>query len=109
MNFPANWLCVRKLVTSNTFKIWTMLKLSWSIFSRKHIDTTPVDSVEFIFDYDDDFDRLLQIIHVVVKRVDHYEEKDEYPLLALEMRFMAYRFAHALSRDLVYSHTRYKL
>lgn len=64
-------------------------------FSRKHIDTTPVDSVEFIFDYDDDFDRLLQIIHVVVKRVDHYEEKDEYPLLALEMRFMAYRFAHA--------------
>lgn len=65
--------------------------------------------MEFIFDYDDDFDRLLQIIHVVVKRVDHYEEKDEYPLLALEMRFMAYRFAHALSRDLVYSHTRYKL
>lgn len=63
--------------------------------------------MEFIFDYDDDFDRLLQIIHVVVKRVDHYEEKDEYPLLALEMRFMAYRFAHALSRDLVYSHTRY--
>lgn len=68
-----------------------------------------MDSVEFIFDYDDDFDRLLQIIHVVVKRVDHYEEKDEYPLLALEMRFMAYRLAHALSRDLVYSHTRYKL
>lgn len=62
--------------------------------------------MEFIFDYDDDFDRLLQIIHVVVKRVDHYEEKDEYPLLALEMRFMAYRFAHALSRDLVYSHTK---
>lgn len=60
--------------------------------------------MEFIFDYDDDFDRLLQIIHVVVKRVDHYEEKDEYPLLALEMRFMAYRFAHALSRDLVYSY-----
>lgn len=63
-----------------------------------------MDSVEFIFDYDDDFDRLLQIIHVVVKRVDHYEEKDEYPLLALEMRFMAYRFA--LSRDLVYTVTR---
>lgn len=61
-------------------------------FVRKHIDTSPVDSVEFIFDYDDDFDRLLQIIHVVVKRVDHYEEKEEYPLLALEMRFMAYRF-----------------
>ncbi|XP_052681337.1 uncharacterized protein LOC128162190 [Crassostrea angulata] len=65
-----------------------------SVHFRKHIDTTPVDSVEFIFDYDDDFDRLLQIIHVVVKRVDHYEEKDEYPLLALEMRFMAYSDAY---------------
>ena len=61
------------------------------------MDSTPVDSVEFIFDYDEDYERLLQILHVVVKRVDLYDEKDQFPLLALEMRFMAYRCA--LSRD----------
>lgn len=83
-------------VRTRVFVFLTILTLSMC-FVRKHIDTTPVDSVEFIFDYDDDFDRLLQIIHVVVKRVDYYEEKEEYPLLALEMRFMAYRFAHARS------------
>lgn len=55
------------------------------------MDSTPVDSVEFIFDYDEDYERLLQILHVVVKRVDLYDEKDQFPLLALEMRFMAYR------------------
>ena len=64
---------------------------------RKHVDSTPVDSVEFIFDYDEDYERLLQVLHVVVKRVDLYDEKDQFPLLALEMRFMAYRCA--LSRD----------
>ena len=61
------------------------------------MDSTPVDSVEFIFDYDEDYERLLQVLHVVVKRVDLYDEKDQFPLLALEMRFMAYRCA--LSRD----------
>lgn len=89
---------MRKLVKSNAFEQECFfLNHIDPFYVRKHIDTTPVDSVEFIFDYDDDFDRLLQIIHVVVKRVDYYEEKEEYPLLALEMRFMAYRFAHARS------------
>ena len=57
------------------------------------MDSTPVDSVEFIFDYDEDYERLLQVLHVVVKRVDLYDEKDQFPLLALEMRLMAYRCA----------------
>lgn len=48
--------------------------------------------MEFIFDYGGDYDQVLKIIHVVVGKIDHYEEKDEYPLnLCLEMRFMAYR------------------
>lgn len=51
----------------------------------------PVYDLEFIFDYDDDYEKLLQIIDVVVKRVDHYEEKDEYPLTNVEIRFMSYR------------------
>lgn len=84
-------------VRTRVFGFFNHIDPFYVVFVRKHIDTTPVDSVEFIFDYDDDFDRLLQIIHVVVKRVDYYEEKEEYPLLALEMRFMAYRFAHARS------------
>lgn len=84
-------------VRTRVFVFFNHIDPFYVVFVRKHIDTTPVDSVEFIFDYDDNFDRLLQIIHVVVKRVDYYEEKEEYPLLALEMRFMAYRFAHARS------------
>ncbi|XP_061185513.1 uncharacterized protein LOC133193568 [Saccostrea echinata] len=65
-----------------------------SVHFRKHIDMAPVYDMEFIFDYDDDYEKLLQIIHVVVKRVDHYEEKEEYPLTALEIRFISYSDAY---------------
>nr|XP_022307980.1 uncharacterized protein LOC111113982 [Crassostrea virginica] len=69
-------------------------ELPHSVHFRKHVDSTPVDSMEFIFDYDEDYERLLQVLHVVVKRVDLYDEKDQFPLLALEMRFMAYSDAY---------------
>ena len=59
---------------------------------RQYIEKAPVYDMEFAFDLKGDFHRLLKIIQVVVSKVDHYEEKDEYPLnIALEMRMMGYR------------------
>jgi len=49
--------------------------------------------MEFAFDLKGDYNKLLKIIQIVVSKVDHYEEKDEYPLnIALEMRWMGYRY-----------------
>ena len=60
---------------------------------RKFLDLARVYDMEFAFDLHGDYNLLLKIIQSVVKRVDHYEEKDEYPLnIALEMRFMGYRY-----------------
>ena len=62
-------------------------------FCRKYVDQAPVSDMEFAFDLKGDYNKLLKIIQIVVSKVDHYEEKDEYPLnLALEMRWMGYRY-----------------
>ncbi|XP_062601808.1 L-gulonolactone oxidase-like [Saccostrea cucullata] len=66
-------------------------ELPHAIHYRTHIADAPVHDMEFIFDHKGDYNKVLEIIQVVVEKTDHYEEKEEYPLnLCLEMRFMAY-------------------
>ncbi|XP_071128649.1 L-gulonolactone oxidase-like [Mytilus edulis] len=66
-------------------------ELPHAVHFRQFIDKAPVNDMEFAFDLRGDFHRLLKIIQVVVNKVDHYEEKDEYPLnIALEMRIMGH-------------------
>ncbi|XP_063412030.1 uncharacterized protein LOC134694861 [Mytilus trossulus] len=66
-------------------------ELPHAVHFRQYIEKAPVYDMEFAFDLKGDFHRLLKIIQVVVNKVDHYEEKDEYPLnIALEMRMMGY-------------------
>ncbi|XP_052079585.1 L-gulonolactone oxidase-like isoform X2 [Mytilus californianus] len=66
-------------------------ELPHAVHFRQYIEKAPVYDMEFAFDLRGDFHRLLKIIQVVVNKVDHYEEKDEYPLnIALEMRMMGY-------------------
>ncbi|KAK3102691.1 hypothetical protein FSP39_013180, partial [Pinctada imbricata] len=70
-------------------------ELPHAVHFRKYIDTAPVNDMEYAFDLHGDYNLLLKIIQVVVSKVDHYEEKDEYPLnIALEMRFMGYSDVH---------------
>ena len=72
-------------------------------FCRKYLDQAPVSDMEFAFDLKGDYNKLLKIIQIVVSKVDHYEEKDEYPLnLALEMRWIGYRYAMTRT-EIVYS------
>lgn len=51
--------------------------------------------MEFVFDYEGDYSKLMEIIQVVVKHVEQFNVKGQYPLnLSLEMRFMTYSDAY---------------
>ena len=48
--------------------------------------------MEFAFDLRGDYSRVVDIMQVVVNKVQSHKEKHEYPLnIAMEMRFMGYR------------------
>lgn len=62
------------------------------VYFRKHLDLAKVYDMEFVFDYEGDYSKLMEIIQVVVKHVEQFNVKGQYPLnLSLEMRFMTYR------------------
>ncbi|XP_076088204.1 uncharacterized protein LOC143058614 isoform X2 [Mytilus galloprovincialis] len=64
-------------------------ELPHAVHFRQFTDKTPVNCMEFAFDFNPQ--RLQKIIQIVVEKVDHHEEKDEYPLnLVMEMRLMGY-------------------
>ncbi|XP_071149077.1 L-gulonolactone oxidase-like [Mytilus edulis] len=64
-------------------------ELPHAVHFRQHTDKAPVNCMEFAFDFNPQ--RLQKIIQVVVEKVDHHEDKDEYPLnLVMEMRLMGY-------------------
>lgn len=66
-----------------------------AIHFRKHLDLAKVYDMEFVFDYEGDYSKLMEIIQVVVKHVEQFNVKGQYPLnLSLEMRFMTYSDAY---------------
>lgn len=66
-----------------------------AIHFRKHLDLAKVYDMEFVFDYEGDYTKLQEIIQVVVKHVEQFKTKEQYPLnVSLEMRFMTYSDAY---------------
>lgn len=66
--------------------------ICYDLLYRQFTEKAPVNDMEFAFDLRGDFHRMLEIIQVVVNKVDHHEGKDEYPLnIVLDMRLMGYR------------------
>lgn len=66
-----------------------------AVHFRKYLEKAKVYDLEFVFDYRDDYARLIDIINVVVENVKIFKEKNQYPLnLSLEMRFMTYSDAY---------------
>lgn len=67
------------------------------------MEKAKVYDLEFVFDYRDDYARLIDIINVVVENVKIFKEKNQYPLnLSLEMRFMTYRYLFCIFDEIDY-------
>lgn len=67
-----------------------------AVHFRKYLEKAKVYDLEFVFDYNVDYTRLIKIIDVVVEEVKRFKgEKGQYPLnVSLEMRFMTYSDAY---------------
>ncbi|KAK3099148.1 hypothetical protein FSP39_000135 [Pinctada imbricata] len=66
-------------------------ELPQAIHFRRYIHLAPVNDMEFAFDVGDDYEKVIQIINVVVSKVKDSITEQKFPLnIALEMRFMGY-------------------
>ncbi|XP_062603066.1 uncharacterized protein LOC134264804 [Saccostrea cucullata] len=91
--FQRSAFCVIKNAAYRTGPIYQ--EIPHAVHFRKYIEKAEVYDLEFVFDYKGNFDKVLEIINVVVNSVQSYKNKDQYPLnVSLEMRFMAHSDAY---------------